>query len=311
MSVAREQMIGRFNAIHAILANSLSIDITPVPTPNSAAVTIRNGCMVMLFCALEGFLRDRSLECARTINQTTVPYAHLPIGLKAASLIATFEGLLNLSRGWAVTDKLVEFEQAAVAVASGSLGSPYQFTGYSFARDKSNVTADDVTKITKSFGVENFWAAARIVSQKAGMALPGNMDDIFKQLAKERHKAAHSPSHNVPHSVLAAALPQALTLALSFDSLISAATERLSNSGIGHGAPLVPVTGADVDFMVVRPHGAGKWGAFLPNRSRALFVELDFNVALARGSTSARSRGLSLVCLDSTGRASTWKTVLG
>ncbi|PUA19534.1 hypothetical protein C7W93_06670 [Glaciimonas sp. PCH181] len=67
------------------------------------------------------------------------------------------------------------------------------------------------------------------------MVLPGNMDDIFRQLAKERHKAAHVPSHNVPHSQFVSALPQALTLALVFDALVSAATKRLSGSAIASG----------------------------------------------------------------------------
>ncbi|MBU9194435.1 hypothetical protein KTD33_07780 [Burkholderia gladioli] len=267
--------------------------------------------MVMLFSALEGFLRDRSLECARAIDQTAVPYTHLPIGLKAASLIATFEGLGNLSRSLPMSDKLSEFEQAAVAVAAGSLGSPYQFTAYSFGRDKSNITSEDVSKIAKSFGVDNFWRAAGIVSQKAGMAMPGNVDDVFKQLARERHKAAHVPSYNVSHSQLMAALPQALTLALSFDALVSAATERLSTSHIARGVPPASITGTDVDFLTLKPHRAGNWGAFLPNRARALFTESDFNAALARATLAARSRQLSVVCQDSTGRASVWKTVLG
>jgi hypothetical protein len=311
MSVARAHLIGRFEAIQTILSNAVSADVSPVATPNSAAVLVRNGCMVMLFCALEGFLRDRSLECANAIDQTSVPYTHLPPGLKAASLISTFEGLLNLSRGWAVGDKLSEFEQAAIAAAAGSLGSPYQFTGYSFARDKSNVTAEDVTKITKSFGVDNFWSSARIVSQKAGMALPGNMDDAFKQLAKERHKAAHVPSHNVSHGHLVAALPQAIILALSFDALISAATDRLSSSKIVGGVAPIPVTGGDVEFMVVKPHRAGTWAAFIPNRAKALFTEKDGAAALARATVTAKAKRLSVICQDATGRASAWKTVLG
>ncbi|SIO22713.1 HEPN domain-containing protein [Paraburkholderia phenazinium] len=311
MSTARDQLVGRIGAIQSVLSDPLSTDISPVPTPNSPAVVIRNGCMVMLFSALEGFLRDRSLECAKAIDQAAVPYTHLPAGLKAASLIATFEGLGNLPRGLPMSEKLSEFEQAAVAVASGAMGQPYQFTHYSFGRDKSNITSDDVSKIAKSFGVDNFWKAAGIVSQKAGMAMPGNVDEVFKQLARERHKAAHVPSHNVPHSQLVAALPQALTLALSFDTLVSAATKRLSTSQIAHGVLPTLVTGADVDFLTLKPRRAGRWAAFVPNRVKALFTEADFNAALVQATSTASSRHLSVVCQDSTGRASVWRTVLG
>ena len=119
MSAAREYRLGRIEAIGSILASHLAIDASPVPQANSPAVVIRNGAMVMLFCALEGFIRDRSLECARAINQTSVPYSHLPASLKAASLISTFEGLMNLSRQMSFTDRLTAFEKASVAVASG------------------------------------------------------------------------------------------------------------------------------------------------------------------------------------------------
>lgn len=311
MSLARDQLVGRIKAIAEVLVNPVSADTSPVATPSSSAVVVRNGCMVMLFCALEGFVRDRSLECANAIDQSAVPYTHLPEGLKVASVIATFEGLVSLTRGWSLVDKLAEFEPAVVAAASGSLGSPYRFTSYSFGRDKSNVNAGDLVKIAASFGVENLWNSMRTVCQKAGTVIPGNMDAVFKELAKKRHKAAHVPLHNVPHSELVAALPQAMTIALAFDTLVSAATNRLSLSSIASGTPPGLVSGADVDFMVIKPHAAGRWAAFLPNRTRALFVEATYDSALSRATAAARARGLSIVCRDATGRASYWKTVLG
>jgi len=311
MSAAREHLLGRVEAISTILASPLSIDSSPVPQANSPAVVIRNGAMVMLFCALEGFIRDRSLECACAVDQTTVPYTHLPEALKAASLISTFEGLINLSRQMPLTDRLSAFERASIAVASGALGSQYKFTEYSFAREKSNVTADDISKITKSFGVDKFWNAARTICGKIGATIVGNVDEIFKQLASDRHKAAHVPSFSVPHSRLTSALPEALALALAFDTLISAATVRLSQSKVASGVPPMPLMADDVDFMTIRPHRAGKWAAFSPNGSRALLVDTSEVAVLSRATAVAASRKLSIVCKDHTGRASDWKTLLG
>lgn len=311
MSAAREYLLGRVEAIVTILSSSISTDASPVPQANSPAVVVRNGAMVMLFCALEGFLRDRSLECARAINQTTVPYTHLPAALKAASLVSTFEGLVNLSRQMSVADRLAAFERASIAVASGALGSQYNFTEYSFARDKSNISADDVARIAKSFGVDNFWNAARIICSKIGAAIVGNVDEIFKQLALDRHKAAHVPSFSIPHSRLTSALPEALALALSFDALISAATVRLSQSRIATGILPAALTAGDVDFMTIRPHQAGRWAAFAPTSTRALFIEASESAALTRAMAVATSRKLSIICKDSTGRASGWKTILG
>ena len=311
MSAARDQLVGRVKAINDILSNPISVDLTPVPPQNSSAVVIRNGCMVMLFCAIEGFIRERSLECAKAIDQAVVPYAHLPEGLKSASLIATFEGLLNFSRGLLLDDKIIEFEKAAASAAAGVLGSPYQFTDYSFAKDKSNLTAEDVSKIAKAFGVENFWAAARAVSAKVGIAIPGNMSDAFRQMAKERHRAAHVSSHNVPHNQLTATLPQVLALAISFDSLISTATSRLSKSSIAHGISPAPVTDLDVDFIEVRPHLRGRWGAFVQSRGRALFLDSDGDLALTRAINEAKKRAFSVVRKDGSGRPSNWRTLLG
>lgn len=310
MSIAREHFLGRIEALKAILDDSISTDSAPVPAPNSAAVAVRNGCMVMLFCALEGFIRARSLECARAIDQTAVPYSHLPTGLKVASLISTFEGLLLLSRGLTTADKIIEFEKAAIATATGSLGSSYQFTEYSFGRDKSNVIADDIPKIAKAFGVENFWTAARVVATKAGVAIPGNMDDLFKQIARERHRAAHVSAHNVPHSLLKSSLPDAIVLCLTFDTLISRATDQLSKSLIARGAVPPAVNGTHVDFIVIKPHTKANWAAFSPSRSRALFVETSLVGAIGRAVPIARAKSLDVICLDSAGRPADWRSAV-
>ncbi|WP_186169120.1 HEPN domain-containing protein [Burkholderia gladioli] len=293
------------------MANPLSVDTTPVPTPSSSAVVVRNGCMVMMFCALEGFVRDRSLECATAIDQTTVPYTHLPVGLKVASLIATFEGLANLPRSMPVADKLSEFEQAASAVAAGSLGSPYQFTRYSFARDKSNVGADDISTIAKRFGVSNFWNAAGTVCLKAGIAVQGNFDELFKQLAIERHKAAHVSTHSVPHARLSAFVWDTLACALAFDALLSTATMKLSTSQIATGIAPAAVTGADVDFLAVKPRPDGRWAAVLPQKTKALFLEPTREAALARAVQVSTTRKLSIICHDNAGRASAWRSLIG
>jgi hypothetical protein len=313
MSAARNYLIGRIEAITAILSSPVSVDTVPVPTPNSAAVVVRNGCMVMLFCALEGFLRERSLECASQINQTSVPYAHLPEGLRYASLIATFEGLLNSSRYWSTTDKVLAFEAAAVAAASGKLGSAYQFTDYSFARDKSNVGADDISKIAKEFGVTSFWNEAMAVSQIIEMALPENMDAAFRQLARARHKAAHVPSHNTPHSDLLAAIPKAIAVALSFDVLVSTAVDHLNRSNVVGGVVVAPITRTDVKFIYVRPHKSG-WAAYRSppsSRDRAIFVEGSHDVAMARASALATNKNFCLVSQDGAGRAANWRTCVG
>lgn len=311
MSNARENFLSRIGAIQGILANIVSVDTTPVPTPGNSAVVVRNGCMVMLFCALEGFVRDRSLECAIAIDQTAVPYTHLPIGLKVASLIATFEGLANLPRSMPIADKLSEFELAASAVAAGSLGSPYQFTRYSFAREKSNVGADDISTIAKRFGVANFWNAASAVCAKAGIAVQGNFDELFKQLALERHKAAHVATHNVPHARLSDFVWDAIACALSFDALLSTATMKLSTSQIAVGIAPATVTGADVDFLSVKPRPDGKWAATLPQKTRALFLESTREAALARAAQVSAARKISVVCYDSAGRASAWRSLIG
>uniref|UniRef100_UPI0039B3DEC2 hypothetical protein n=1 Tax=Vibrio vulnificus TaxID=672 RepID=UPI0039B3DEC2 len=64
MSAARDNLISRVEAIRKTLNDPISVDTTPVPVSSSAAVVVRNGCAVMLYCALETFIRDRSLECA-------------------------------------------------------------------------------------------------------------------------------------------------------------------------------------------------------------------------------------------------------
>lgn len=310
MSVARENFISRIEAIRTTLKNPISVDTTPVPIPSSAAVVVRNGCTVMLFCALETFIRNRSLECAGAINQIQVPYAQLSDDLKYASLVSTFDGLAMATRGWPKSDKILEFERAAVAVASGSLGSPYQFTEYSFARDKSNVTADDIVLISKTFGVENFWQSAGKVSLKAGITIPGRHEDIFRLLARERHKAAHVAQHNVSHYWVESALFQTLSIAIAFDALISTAAFKLNTKGATARATL-KITENDVDFLTVKPRVNGDWAGYQPSKTRASFVAADQSSALARAVTLGGTHNLSVVCHDTGSRPTRWATVLG
>lgn len=312
MSLAREQFMGRIDAIRTILANPISTDSVPVPVPNSAAVTTRNGCMVMLFCALEAFVRGRSLECAGNLNQATVPYTHLPAALKYASLVSTFEGLVHQTKYWPETDKISEFERAAIAAASGALGSPYRFTDYSFAKDKSNVSVDDLRDIAKSFHVDNFWNSCVGIWAKVGVAFPGNAPELFKQLSRERHKAAHVAVHNVPHAVLSNYIPQAVAIALAYDVLISAGTHRLSTSTIAVGGVPARVTDANVDFITVKPHTGGRWAAFSPtNAARALLTGTAMASVFAAATLRAMPVGRAVVCRDTAGRPANWATVLG
>lgn len=307
MSFARDNLISRIEAIQTTLNDPISIDTTPVPIPSSAAIVVRNGCTVMLFCALESFIRDRSLECAQSINQLKIPYTHLSNELKYASLISTFEGLAMATRGWQKIDKIQEFEKSAVAVSAGFLGSPYQFTAYSFARDKSNVTVEDISMLTKTFGVENFWQAASGVCGKAGIAIPSKYDELFRLLAKERHKAAHVAQHNVSHSWISSALFQTISIAIAFDTLISTATYKLNTFG---SAIPVKISDGDVDFYAVKPHKKG-WAAYKKNTGRASFVEANKTSALARAISAAQRRDMSVVCHDAGGRVVKWSTVLG
>ena len=310
MSLARENFVGRLEALRSILASPLATDSTPVPTPTSAAVTVRNGCMVMLFCALEAFIRDRSLECAQLIDQVVVPYTHLPTGLKYASLVSTFEALLTSTRGMQDADRMQEFEIVAAAASAGHLGAPYQFTRYSFGRERSNIGKDDLIAISKSFGVANLWNAMQAVAGKVGSALPGGVDEEFRQLARERHKAAHLADHNVPHSQITAALPKAVSIALSFDALISQAAYKLNRSSLTSGGAVPRITDADIEFVAVRPTAAG-WRGFRPHQARAAFVESSEVAALARATTIARPRAHCVVCYDLAGRPATWRTPIG
>ena len=311
MSDARKHFLGRVEAIRSIIANPISTDTVPVPVPSSAAVTVRNGCTVMLFCALEAFFRGRSLECASRLNQATVPYTHLPQGLKYASLVSTFEGLIHQTKNWSDGDKISEFEKAVVAASSGSLGSPYRFTEYSFAKDKSNVSVSDVAGISRSFNVENFWNCCVGLWGKAGFGFPINPADIFKQLSQERHKAAHVATHNVSHATLSNFIPQAVALALAFDTLISAGTHSLSASSISLGIVPAKITAADIDFITVKPHTGGRWAAFNGTSSRALLVKSTQTDAVAAAMLKAAKGGRSVVCHDASGRPFNWASVLG
>jgi hypothetical protein len=267
--------------------------------------------MVMLFSALEDFMRNRAIECTQRINQASVPYSHLPEKLKAASLISTFEGLLNSSRGWPAADRLSEFEEAAKLAAAGPLGSQYQFSPFAFGREKSNLNPDDISIMAGRFGVKGFWQEATKIKAMTGAGTPQDLQAGFKQMARTRHKAAHVPSHIVGHVELSTSLSVSIDVAAGFDILVSTATDRLGQANLASGGTMQEVTSADVKITFLRPHVRGWAGFSSSSAKRATFVEPAYASAHSRALAYAKQRNMSLVKQDGASRVTGWETCLG
>jgi len=312
MSTARTAFVQRVEAIRAILDNPIAIDNQLPARPNSPAVTIRNGCMVMLFCALESFVRDRAIEILARLDQATVPYTLLPEALKQACIVGTFEGLLSSTKYLNRADKIREFERVLPMAAAGLAGSNYRFSEYAFGKDKSNIGVEDIKNFVAALGVFDPWNRIKRTASRLGGLLTNNADVEFKTLATNRHKAAHVAAHIVDHTTISNSLPVAMALAVGYDVSISVAVLRMNTGGLSIGNPAPIVNDSDIKLRFIEPHAKRPncWIAKAENARRASLTGTDADTLFSASINFARNADESLVLKDRAGRPSKWLSVL-
>ena len=312
MSTARIAFVQRVDSIQTVLDNPLAIDSHLPPQVNGPAAITRNGCMVMLFCVLESFLRDRAIEVLAFLDRASVPYGKLPEQLRTACVINTFQGLLNTTRNSTSGDRIQEFERIIPLVSAGLSGSNYRFSEYAFGRDKSNLGQEDIKQFMMAFGISDPWGLIKRTAGRLGALLSNGADTEFKNLASNRHKAAHVAGFVIDHPTISSALPIAKGIAIGFDINVSAAVKLLNSAGLAMNRPIPTINNAQIKLRCIERHPSrsNHWMVKGDAARRASAIGTDPDLLFANSVVAARSAMEALVLKDRSGRPSNWTTVL-
>lgn len=278
---------------------------------NRRAAMLRQGQAVLVFSAMESFIRNRTAEILQSFDSSAVTFLDLSESLQKAVTIGAIDGigarLKNQDKALQVTWLMNEV--GAVASAATSLST---FSRYSFGHAKSNITEDDVANILAAFGVSSGWKNIGGLASRSGSSLPDARAE-FIAIKKRRHSSAHVVSGAVPHADLEQSLSSVRVICLAFDLLISKALS-LANSrafpGVGIHAKLSEEV---VELIFTEPRGA-KFAVVKEVRPPPFPVVYRPTVRITSDSASAESyalpyaaaRGASLVIKDTSGRPESW-----
>lgn len=268
MSPARIAFVGRLRSVDEILADQISIDKSPAPQPDSAAVTVRNGVTVMLFCALEAFVRDRSLECAKTLIARQAQLSRMPQAMIEAALVRQFEVLGNRPR-LKGQDKLNAYSAHISEASKTASGSSLGVHETAFSPKRSNFSHDEVNEIAKMFGAIELWREADAFLALASVSIPqGSSSAAFKSVSDARHECAHKAAHVVSHPNAALYRNLVSAVALAFDAIVSLGTKKLMS------ASPPPSGGSTISspwtFATVNQNGKSMFSTKLHGSARAV-----------------------------------------
>ncbi|HSW14262.1 MAG TPA: HEPN domain-containing protein [Solimonas sp.] len=305
MSVARNNFLQAYAALSSAFTEPVILDVGMGATPhNERARLLRNGLAVMTFSALEGFIRSRSLEILRDIRPNLVPLANLPEGIQKHLTVSVIEGLSNKVRYMKTADAISIIQAEAAFLGSVDKQTAYGFSDYSFGRDKSNVSGEDIKALLAALGVNEPWEAIRHICIKANFGGITLVQEQYKKISLERHAAAHVASHQVAATTLADHARNAYAIALGFDVLASAAktmvnsrTRPLANAPFANAIGMFTIQPVSPNWSTwrVTKHGSARAVKVCTTLSDAE------QVALSRtGDTDA------VVVLDRSGTPQSW-----
>lgn len=278
---------------------------------NLRAAMLRQGQAVLVFSAMESFIRNRTAEVLQSFDSTALTFLDLSESLQKAVTVGAIDGISArlkaqdkaLQVGWLMN------EVGAVASAATSLST---FSRYSFGHAKSNISEDDVSNILSAFGVSSGWRSIGGLASRAGSTLLDAREE-FIAIKKRRHSSAHVVTGAVPHADLEQSLSSVRVICLAFDILISRALSLANNRkfpGVGSNEKL---TGDMISLVFTEPRGA-KFAVVKEVRPPpypavprpTLRITADDDSAKIYALSYATPRRLSLVVKGASGRPENW-----
>lgn len=221
MSIARQEFLVRLDTLVACLNETNLNDGAPTEyLRNQIASMMRQGLAVLIFAALESFVRERTAECLRGFDPNAITFSDLSDELQRATILGAIDGLVFRSKFEDKTNRHTWALQQLKNIASSDT-SLANISHLSFASNKANLDDEDIPNVLKAFGIEDVWKNITDVSKRAGMGGLLDAKAQFSQMRKTRHLSAHDVTSIVPHANLSSSIQAIRGIGVGFDMLLS------------------------------------------------------------------------------------------
>lgn len=198
---------------------------------NRVAKLLRNGMAVILFLTVEDFIKGRSKEILNEISQSNLSFSELPEKIQYATTANSLSAINRIFQYEDTRYDKMTFVQNQVKDISSTLTANYNLSPYAYGHKKTNIEADEVGTVLKSFYVVDPWGAIDRVANRLGLsALP--LKNSFINGSKRRNSAAHDANANVPITDLIQFGKDILSIGVGFDSLLTYAAKRIIDRNV-------------------------------------------------------------------------------
>lgn len=274
MSSAKADFIDRIRCLNSsIETEAVQNKALTEREHNAIARMLRNGLAVVSFASLEDFIKKRSSEAMAEISKCTISFSELPEKLQRA---ATYEVLSALNYQLSLLDKDDKspyIQEHALKIASTATPN-FELSSHTFAHSQANISNTAIGEILKSFNVEDPWRQMSAMASSLGLTAGLSLSEIYRNAALRRHRAAHVAGADTPPTDIKQFVKEAFAIAITFDSLLSKAIQKLSENDdefVRNGKKL---DSSSIEFRTIR-FADGRWKEFKGNNSRAFRASHD------------------------------------
>lgn len=305
---AKSDLLTRLEYLSDAVNEPSLIDIGLIPSRhNGIANLLRKGLGIVAFNIIEDYIKNRAEEGLTFISSSGVLFSNLTDTLQKS---ATLGALKSLTFNANILKKDPQFDITSLVqnetfkIYSTSI-HPFTLSKYSLVYSNSNVLADEIPDMLRSFGIDNCWPRLKAISDSIGGGIT-DLSSSFKNASQRRHNAAHNANFNYVHSWLTNIKSEILAIAASIDIAIAAKCRQISR---------IPTSNIDA-FDI-----SGDLNyRFIESVSSTLFKEKkhiggksiknwpDIPSAIASISPNLSTRKEFLIILNNSGRIIDWYT---
>lgn len=281
MKAERESLISRLDALRSACDEPLLVN-TADSLHSERAKQLRNGISVMIFSALEEFVRLRVADALSKIVPAALPFGALSEELRKAATLGAIQGLL-FQQKFVAEDQKISFLSQEIKALATVADQNYKISRFAFAHSNANVQLEEITSLLEALSVEKPWETVYHTARRLKLATPNPSKAEFRALSADRHAAAHQQSFDIPNLDLKARIDSALSIGLALDVVISAAVRNLNTCMAKYHA-LKELKSADVNiFFVSMAPKKNKFRFEQEGRARALQTNNTLQIMKATG----------------------------
>ena len=229
MSIARSVYLEEVHALsEAVSLPRVGSDTAPVINPGAAV--LRRGATIAGLVMLETFVRERTEEILKELQNWPAQYENLPKRFRDRATIESLPNIEKYARLLKRQQGDYEDEILTQITKMASMSPPeFEFTKYIAGDYTGNLSVKGTTDLLKVFQIKKPWESMKSLGSDVGFGVP-SIREILRAIISNRHKSAHVARYSPPAGDVID-LPKNLTLiGICFDAALSASIRvALSN----------------------------------------------------------------------------------